>query len=103
MLKSLDRHIPKPTDSAAVAEWRQRMGTPAAQQLYKRRSSTIETINGELKTERGLGRVLVRGLRKVQCVALWSALAYNAVHFASVLLRRREGDAHHPARRQRLF
>ena len=55
-------------------------------QLYKQRSSTIETINGELKTERGLSRVLVRGMRKVQCVALWSALAYNAVHFGPILL-----------------
>lgn len=82
----VDRHVPKPTDSAAVAEWRQRMGTTAAQQLYKQRSSTIETINGELKTERGLGRLLVRGLRKVQCVALWSALAYNVVHFGPILL-----------------
>jgi transposase len=82
----VDRHVPKPTDSAAVAQWRQRMGTPAAKQLYKQRSSTIETINGELKTARGLGRVLVRGLRKVQCAALWSALAYNAVHFGPILL-----------------
>src|SRR5262249_13509518 len=78
-------YAPKPTDSPAVAQWRQRMGTPAARQVYKQRSSTIETINGELKTQRGLGRVLVRGLRKVQCLALWSALAYNAVHFGAIL------------------
>ena len=58
----------------------------AAKEVYKQRSSTIETINGELKTERGLGRLLVRGLRKVQCVALWSALAYNVVHFGPYLL-----------------
>ena len=69
-----------------MAQWRQRMGTKAAKQLYKQRSSTIETINGELKTERGLNRVLVRGLRKVQCAALWSALAYNVVHFGPILL-----------------
>ena len=81
----MNPYAPKPTDSEAVAQWRQRMGMPAAQQLYKQRASTIETINGELKTERGLGRVLVRGLRKVQCAALWSALAYNAVHFGAIL------------------
>jgi hypothetical protein len=78
--------MPKPGDSAAVAQWRQRMGTAAAQQLYKQRGSTIETINGELKTERGLGRLLVRGLRKAQYVALWSALANNVVHFGPILL-----------------
>ncbi len=79
-------YAPKPTDSEAVAQWRQRMGTPATKQLDKQRSSTIETINGEVKTERGLNRLLVRGLRKVQCVALWSALAYNVVHFGPILL-----------------
>jgi transposase len=82
----VDRHAPKPTDSAPVAEWRQRMGTAAAKAVYKQRSSTIETINGELKTQRGLGRLLVRGVRKVQCAALWSALAYNVVHFGPILL-----------------
>ena len=82
----VDRYAPKPTDSAAVAEWRQRMGTDAAKGVYKQRSSTVETINGELKTYRGLVPLLVRGLRKVQCAALWSALAYNIVHFAPYLL-----------------
>src|SRR5262249_12355906 len=82
----VDPYTPKPTDSEAVAQWRQRMGRQATKQLYKQRSSTIETINGELKTERGLNRVLVRGLRKVQWVALWSAWAYNAVHFGPILL-----------------
>lgn len=84
--EGVDRYVPKPGDSEAVAAWRQRMGTAAAKQVYQQRSSTIETINGELKTERGLGRLLVRGLRKVQCAALWSALAYNVVHFAPILL-----------------
>jgi transposase len=82
----VDRYAPKPRDGAAVAEWRQRMGTKVAKQVYKQRSSTIETINGELKTFRGLGSLLVRGLRKVQCAALWSALAYNIVHFGPLLL-----------------
>jgi transposase len=84
--QGVDRHVPKPGDSEAVGQWRQRMGTPATKPVYKQRSSTIETINGELKTERGLGRLLVRGLRKAQCAALWSALAYNVVHFGPILL-----------------
>ena len=29
---------------------------------------------------------MVRGLRKVQCAALWSVLAYNIVHFGPLLL-----------------
>jgi transposase len=82
----VDRYLPKATASAAVAQWRQRMGTTAAKGIYKQRSSTIETINGELKCQRGLVPILVRGLRKVQCAALWSALAYNVVHFSPILL-----------------
>ncbi len=45
-----DPHQAKKTDSDAVAEWRQRMGTPQAKEVYKERAATIETINGELKT-----------------------------------------------------
>jgi hypothetical protein len=39
-----------------------------------------------LKCQRGLVPILVRGLRKVQCAALWSALAYNVVHCCPILL-----------------
>src|SRR5262245_53138006 len=62
--EGVDRHRPKKGDSAAVAAWRERMGTEAAQATYRRRSSTIETVNGELKTERGLTQLRVRGLAK---------------------------------------
>jgi transposase len=83
-----DPHEPKKTDSAAVAEWRQRMGTPEAKAIYKERASTIETVNAELKTERGLKPFRVRGVPKVRCVALWCALAYNVMHFGWQLLSR---------------
>jgi len=73
-------------DSAAVAAWRQRMGTAEAKRIYKERAATSETVNADLKTFRGLDRLLVRGMRKVKCVALWCALAYNVMHFASVLI-----------------
>ena len=48
--KGTDPHRPKKTDSEAVAEWRQRMGTPEAKEIYKERAATIETVNAELKT-----------------------------------------------------
>lgn len=72
-------------DPPGVTAWRQRMATPQAQAIYKERAATVETVNAETKTYRGLSRFLVRGLNKVRCVTLWSALAYNVVHFASVL------------------
>jgi transposase len=78
--KGADPHQVKKTDSDAVAQWRLRMGTPEAKEIYKGRASTIETVNAELKTERGLKPFRVRGLSKVRCVSLWCALAYNVMH-----------------------
>ena len=72
-------------DSAGVAAWRRRMTTPAAKKIYHQRAATAETVNGEVRTYRGLGRFLVRGLSKVRCAALWAALAYNLVHFGEQL------------------
>jgi transposase len=84
--EGVDPHAPKKTDSEAVADWRQRMGTTEAKAIYKERASTVETANAECKSYRGLNPFLVRGIDKVQCAALWSALAYNVVHFVRQLL-----------------
>jgi transposase len=80
--EGVDPHQPKKGDSEAVKEWRKRMGTPEAKAIYKQRASTSETPNAECKTYRGLGPLLVRGVKKARCIALWSALAYNLMHFA---------------------
>jgi hypothetical protein len=69
-----------------VAAWRARMSSQAGKTIYKQRAATSETVNAELRTLRGLASLGVRGLKKVRCVALWSALAYNAVHFAPLLI-----------------
>lgn len=76
---------PRPTDSPAVVAWRQRMKSEEGQAIYKLRAATSETINADLKCHRGLGQLTVRGLEKIRCVALWSALAYNLLHFAKAL------------------
>lgn len=73
-----DRYEPRPGDSEAVRQWRQRMGTEAAKAIYRQRASTIECVNAQARN-RGLVRLLVRGLRKVRAVALWLALAHNLV------------------------
>jgi hypothetical protein len=62
------------------------MGSPAAQEVYKLRAATRETVNAELRAYRSLDRLLVRGMAKVRCVALWAALAYNVVHFGRMLM-----------------
>jgi transposase len=71
-----DRYTPKPSDSPAVAAWRQRMATAAAQVVYKLRAATAECVNA-LARNRGLHQFRVRGRLKVRCVALWFALAHN--------------------------
>ena len=76
---------PRPTDSEAVRAWRARMGGEEGRAARRERAATSETVNADLKTYRGLARLTVRGLAKVTCVALWSALAYNVMHFAAAL------------------
>jgi transposase len=71
-----DPHQPLPGDRAAIAEWRQRMGTPEAKEIYKERASTAECVNA-ISRNRGLRQFLVRGLEKVRAVALWFAIAHN--------------------------
>jgi transposase len=77
---------PRPTDTPELAAWRARMGSREGKAVYKLRASTVETANADLKTRRGLVQLTVRGLSKARCVALWSALAYNVMHFAAALL-----------------
>lgn len=69
-------HEPLPTDTPAVAAWRQRMGTPEAQTIYKDRAATAECVNAQARN-RGLRQLGVRGLAKVRTLALWYAVAHN--------------------------
>jgi transposase len=62
-------------EPGSVKEWRSRMGTQAAQEIYGLRK-LIERINANLKNH-GFGFIPVRGLIKAQAVALWHALANN--------------------------
>jgi len=74
--KDRDPHERRPDDSEAIAEWRKRMGTPEAKEIYKDRASTAECVNA-IARNRGLYQFLVRGLSKVRAVVLWFALAHN--------------------------
>jgi transposase len=71
-----DPHEALPTDSAVIAEWRTRMGTDAAQTIYKERAATAECVNAQARN-RGLQQFNVRGLNKVKSVVLMYALAHN--------------------------
>ena len=83
--EGIDPHQSKPGDSPAVAEWRQRMGTPEAKEIYKERAATAERTNADLRCHRGLGPFLVRTLPKVRCVVLWAAVSYNILRLIAGL------------------
>jgi hypothetical protein len=78
-----DRYEPLPEDSEAIAEWRRRMGTEAAKDVYKDRAATVECVNAHARN-RGLLRFLVRGVEKARAVLLWQALAQNLMRAAKL-------------------
>lgn len=78
-----DRHKPRPGDSPVVAQWRKRMGTDAAKEIYKERAATVECVNAHVRN-RGLRQFLVRGLQKVRAVLLWQAIAHNVARGAKL-------------------
>lgn len=78
--KGVDRHAPKATDSAEVAQWRQRMGTEQAKTIYKQRAATAELINAQARN-RGLRLLTVRGLEKVKAIATWFAVVQNMARY----------------------
>jgi transposase len=76
-----DKHQPKADDSEAVAEWRQRMASPEAKEVYKQRAATAECVNAQARN-RGLLRMPVRGLTKVRSVVGLFVLAHNLMRTA---------------------
>lgn len=84
--KGGDPYQPKKGDSEAIAQWRQRMGTEPAKEIYKGRLG-IERVNGDVKEHRGFRAVNVRGLAKVRSVSLMVAVAFNILYFSEALLR----------------
>lgn len=81
--KTRDPYAPLGTDSPVIAQWRQRMGTQEAKEIYKQRASSVECVNA-LARNRGLQRLLVRGLRKVRAILLWFAIAHNLMRALSL-------------------
>jgi len=74
----LDPHSPRESDSPEVAEWRTRMATDEAKEIYKERAATAECVNA-IARNRGLQQFRVRGSPKVKAVILWYVLAHNMI------------------------
>jgi transposase len=69
---------PGPNDTPAMAEVRRRMASETGKQIYRTRASTSEWVNAQCRN-RGLQQFVVRGLKKVRCIAYWHALAHNVL------------------------
>lgn len=76
---------PNPSEDPAVASWRDRMRTDEAKQQMRARASLCELSNAHIKTRFSMASLLVRGLTKVTCMVLLSALTANLVAHAAAL------------------
>ncbi len=71
------RSIHRSEEIAEVAEFRQKMQTEPAREIYRQRAQVAETPNLWIKEKFGLHQFNVRGLSKVGMEALWACLTYN--------------------------
>jgi transposase len=78
-----DPFAARPTDTPHVAEWRTRMGTAEAKQIYKQRAATAECVNAQARN-RGMQQFRVRGLAKIRVIALWYAIAHNLLRMVAL-------------------
>lgn len=76
---------PRPSEGPVVAAWRERMQTEEAKQQMRARSSLCELSNAHIKTRFSMASLLVRGLTKVTCMVLLTALTANLVAHAAAL------------------
>jgi transposase len=78
------RRDPEPDD---VLRWRARMARPDARALYKRRASTAETTNADLRRWRTLDHFAVRGMRGARCQVVLNVLAHNCMRWREIATR----------------
>lgn len=71
-------------ESDEIKEWRLRMEKEEAKVIYRERAGTAECVNA-IARNRGFQKFLVRGLEKVQCVALIFALTHNIMRGISLI------------------
>ena len=71
------RSIQRTEELPEVAQFRHKMQTEQARQIYRQRAQVAETPNLWFKAKFKLRQFNVRGLRKVSMEALWACLTYN--------------------------
>lgn len=75
--RGIEKYEPLPD----VSEFRQKMQTDEAKDIYRTRSQVAEFPNLWIKTKFGLRQFNVRGLTKVRIESLWAAITYDIQHW----------------------
>lgn len=78
-----DPYAPRPEESEIYSNFRQRMGTPEAKKIYKKRAAAAEFPNAVCRNQ-DLEQFSVRGLVKTRAQTFWHALAYNFRRFLNL-------------------
>ena len=84
-----DPYAAKPREDKHFTAFRERMGTPEAQAIYRRRAAAAEFPNAICRNH-GLTQFSVRGLVKAKSQVLWHALAYNFQRFRNLFDQKTE-------------
>ena len=72
----------KVTENAEVAEFRKKMETAEARQIYKQRGAVAEFPNCWIKEKLGLRKFRLRGLANAATEALWAVVTYDILQWA---------------------
>lgn len=78
-----DPYLPREGEDKYYTQFRQRMGTAEAKEIYRRRAPVAEFPNAVCRNQ-GLTQFSVRGLIQAKSQALWHALAYNFRRFTKL-------------------
>jgi transposase len=79
-----DQCRPHPGDSPEVADWRARMGTEEAKEIYKERAATSECVNAQIRERYGIRQFALRGLAKQLMVVLMVAITHNLLRWMAL-------------------
>jgi hypothetical protein len=66
-------------------EMKEKMESPWAKALYRRRKQTVEPVFGIIKQDMGFRQFLLRGIKKVQLEWTMVVCAYNIKRLAVLL------------------
>jgi transposase len=81
------RLISRLVDAPAVRQFREKMQTPQAREIYRQRAPVAEFPNAWFKDKLGLRQFHLRGWVKVKLEALWAGLTYNIAQWIRLCWR----------------